>query len=289
MKTVLNGRLRHGVDSLCASAIALTVAGLAASTASPLHAQIVVGHVIADMTKEPVHRAEVQLLGPDGEAAVSATSDSTGDFQMRATSPGAYTLRIRHIAYVTYVSRPIEVRRGETVEFEIRLGTSVIPLEPLVVTARSADRRLAEFYDRLERNAFGKFLTREQIDEYPALQVTDLFRTFTGVRVVPIGGSTRSLVTMRGTTGRCLPAVYLDGVRIEQSADFPIDDLLAPDFLEGVEVYTSTAGAPVGYQDANCGVILFWSRSFQGGGRPFSWKRLVAGIATAGLIILIAR
>jgi Carboxypeptidase regulatory-like domain/TonB-dependent Receptor Plug Domain len=264
------------------------VAGLASAIPNPLDAQIVVGHIVAEMTKEPVHRAEVQLLGSDGESAATATSDSTGDFQLRAPLPGTYTLRISHIAYVAYVSRPIEVGRGETIEFEIRLGTTVIPLDPLVVTARSADRRLSEFYDRLERNAFGKFLTREQIDQYPAVQVTDLFRMFTGVRVVPIGGSTRSLVTMRGSTGQCLPAVYLDGVRIEQSPDFPIDDLLVPDFLEGVEVYTSTAGAPVAYHDANCGVIMFWSRSLQGG-RPFSWKRLVAGVAAAGLIILIAR
>jgi len=283
----LRGRVRRLIPRV--GAAGLVAAGLfTAVSGRPLRAQIVVGHIVAETTREPVHRAEVQLLRSDGESLATTTSDSTGDFQLRAPLPGAFKLKINHIAYVAFVSRPIEIGRGETIEFEIRLGTMVIPLEPIIVTAHSTDRRLAEFNERLERNAFGKFITREQIDAWPAFQVTDLFRTLAGVRVVPIAGSTRSLVTMRGTTGQCLPAIYLDGVRIEQSVDFPIDDLLAPEFLEGVEVYTSAAMAPVAYHSANCGVVLFWSRSFQNG-RPFSWKRLIAGVATAGLIILIAR
>jgi hypothetical protein len=254
---------------------------------SRVEAQILVGHVIAEDTREPVAQAEIRIVGANGDP-FTVTSDSAGRFQVRVSAPGSITVRITHIAYVPFQSGSIPIERGETVEMEIRLGLTVIPLDPLVVTARRADLRLAGYYDRLEWNAFGRFFTREQLDQFPFARVTDLFRTLAGVQVVPIGSGTRSLDTMRGATGRCLPAVYFDGVRIEQSADFPIDDLLVPDFLEGVEVYSSIAGAPIEYADANCGVILLWSRSGREG-RPFTWKRVFAAVATVGLILFISR
>jgi Carboxypeptidase regulatory-like domain/TonB-dependent Receptor Plug Domain len=275
--------LRHRLHVLLGSLLLLAVCAL------PVRAQILVGHVVAEDTKEPVHHAEISVIDGDGtKTRVTATTDSAGDFQLRAPGPGTYTVRVTHIAFVEFTTRSIELERGETLELEIRLGRNVIPLEPLIVTARSEDLRLKEFHERLEKNAFGKFITREEIDRYPLSQVSDLFRVMAGVRVVPINGSTRSLITMRGGIGQCLPAVYLDGVKIGQSADFPIDDLLSPNFLEGVEVYTGIGGAPVEYSDSNCGVILFWSRSAREG-RPFSWKRLLAGVAAAGLMIFIAK
>jgi hypothetical protein len=113
------------------------------------------------------------------------------------------------------------------------------------------------------------------------------------VRVVPVsrGGNpdatTVNLVLMRGgVTGMCAPTLYLDGVRIEQSSSFPIDDLLHTGALEGIEVY-GISGVPAEYMTANsCGVILLWTREGEPG-RGRGWLRHVIGGAAALVLILL--
>jgi hypothetical protein len=114
------------------------------------------------------------------------------------------------------------------------------------------------------------------------------------VRVVPVNrngnpnGMTTNLVLMRGgAVGMCSPAIYLDGVRIDQSSSFPIDDLVNPSILEGIEVYT-LAGAPAEFLSFNsCGVILFWTREGERGGRG-GWLRHAIGAGAALLLFVLA-
>jgi hypothetical protein len=256
--------------------------------ALPLEAQRLVGHVVEEGTDQPVSSAAIVIINEDGREQGNTTTDDDGWFQFAMAAPGPYTIRITHIAYVSWRSESIDLGRGETVEIEVRLGTNVIPLEPLVVTTRSASRgRLAEFHRRLENNPFGRFIVREDIERRPAARVTDLLRIMPGITIRPAGGAfARYLITMRGgAAGGCLPYLYVDGVRIRQSPDFPIDDLLSPNMLEGVEIYTSFATAPAEYQaSSGCGVVLFWTRSGESG-RPFSWKRMLIGVGAVGLAI----
>lgn len=268
---------------------ALLLAGLAPFLITlPLDAQRLVGHVVEEDADRAISSAAIVILNAEGREERSTTSDDSGWFQFAMAAPGPYTIRITHIAYTSYTSEGIELGRGETVEIRVRLGTNVIPLEPLVVTARSASTgRLAEYHRRLEKNAFGRFIVREEIERRPGARVTDLLRTQPGVTIETMrrGPFERNLIAMRGGIGGCLPATYIDGVRVRQSSEAPIDDLLSPDILEGVEIYTVGATAPAQYQaTGTCGVVLFWTRQGESG-RPFSWKRLLIGAGAVGLAL----
>jgi hypothetical protein len=98
---------------------------------------------------------------------------------------------------------------------------------------------------------------------------------------------TTNLILMRGgATGLCTPTLYLDGIRVGQSSAFPIDDLINPGILEGIEIY-GVASAPAEYMSAvDCGVVLLWTREAEGAGRR-GWLRHALGGAALGSIILL--
>jgi hypothetical protein len=270
----------------------------------PASAQLVTGRVLEQGTTTPVGGAQVEARAGDLTARTTVT-DSTGAFRIVLSIPGRYSLRVQHVAYAAYTSEPLEIGRDETVSVEVRLGRDVIPLEPIVVLGRSNVRgRLAEFRERAATNAFGRFITRDEIDRRPTAAVSDFFRSIPGVSVVATrrGGNPDGLLTqvimMRGhgnepsplgadgAAGLCQPAVWLDGVRIQQSSSHPLDNMLMASTLEGIEVYSSAASAPIEYQgQANCGVILLWSRESTGGSK-WGWKRMVAGGGLLAFIVI---
>lgn len=259
-------------------------------------AQIIIGQIFEEGTRAPVAGAQVGLLDPQQRVLANTVSDSMGVFRLRPNEPGSYTIRVEHIAYAAYVSEPLELGAGETLELEIRVGRTVIPLQPLTVTARTSDYgRLAGFYERRRTFSFGRFLTRSDIESRSNSRTSDMLRTIPGVTITPVrirarAGPERYMVTMRGGSGRgCEPALYIDGVRVRQAAETTIDDMLSIDALEGVEVYTSSAGAPPQFTESGtCGVILFWTRQGEAG-EKFSWKRLLAGVGILAAIIFVIR
>ena len=60
---------------------------------------------------------------------------------------------------------------------------------------------------------------------------------------------------VRGRDG-CLATVYVDGMRIHPRE---VDVFVMPGDLEGIEVYTGTAG-PVEYGMPSCALVLLWTR-----------------------------
>jgi outer membrane cobalamin receptor len=224
-----------------------------------------------------------------------AVTDSSGVFRFALPAAGAFRVAVRHVAYTAFDSDPVDVTHGETVSLEIRLAVARIALEPLVVTVRTSDRRLAGFHERRLVHRFGRFLSREDIERRSAPRTTDLLRGFPGIAIVPVqsrgrAGPARNLVTMRGTTGSCEPAIYIDGIRSSQSEQSTLDDVLTPESLEGVEVYASATTAPPQYAgQAPCGVVLFWTRTTQGGSKPWGWKQLMVGAGAIVTLLLLAR
>lgn len=258
------------------------------------HAQVILGVVLQEGVRDPVPGAEVALIARDGRQLSAVLADSAGVFRVVPVTPGDYTLRVRSIGHADYLSNPIEIDRGETVEVEIRLGRVAIPLDPLVVTARTRDTgRMAGFNERMRTQSFGRFLTRNQIERRGGSRTSDLLRSVPGVSIVPVrvrgrSGPERHIVAMRRGTGVCEPGIFIDGVRVRQFPEATIDDLLGPESLEAVEVYTSSAGAPVQFTEpGTCGTVLFWTRQGEPGAK-FSWKRLLIGVgAIAGLLLVL--
>jgi hypothetical protein len=257
-------------------------------------AQVILGIVVEEGSRDPVAGAEVALIASSGSQLSSVLADSAGVFRVVPPTAGAYTLQVRRLGYADYVSDAVAVERGETVEVEIRLGRAVIPLDPLIVTARTRDTgRMAGFNDRMRTQSFGRFFTRSEIERRGGSRTSDLLRSVPGVSVVPVrvrgrSGPERNMVAMRRGTGVCEPAIFIDGVRVRQFPESTVDDLLSPETLEAVEVYTSVAGAPVQFTEpGTCGSVLFWTRQGEPGAK-FSWKRLLIGAgALAGLVIIL--
>lgn len=258
--------------------------------AAPTSAQSVSGRVVDAETRAPVARAEVALLDSTAHEVRSAETDSLGGFFLTVPAQASYGLRVSHLAYTRYFSDPVPVGAAEAVTLEVRLGRSAIPLEPIVVTARS-NTRLAEFHQRRLSNSFGHFITEEEIDRRSPAQTSELLRGLPGVQLsaVTTRGRTINRITLRSSFGRCDPVVYVDGIRLlAQGA--PVDDVVAPGMVAGVEVYSSSAGAPPMYADTRgCGSILLWTRVGERNERAFSWKRTLIGLGGGLILVLLIR
>ncbi|MEX2284358.1 MAG: hypothetical protein WEE89_17855 [Gemmatimonadota bacterium] len=82
-----------------------------------------------------------------------------------------------------------------------------------------------------------------------------------------------NVITMHGTVLRgnrleCNPNVFIDGRIYVESNNNSVDDLIIPDWLGGVEVYSREATSPVEYRRGDgCGVVLFWTKDPERGGR----------------------
>jgi hypothetical protein len=94
---------------------------------------------------------------------------------------------------------------------------------------------------------------------------------------------------MRGVAGLCQPAVWIDGLYVALgTVGTTLDDLLAPQMIEGVEVYNTVAAAPIQYRAGSCGVVLFWTRrGGRGDGARLDWRKIVAGAGAAVLFIVL--
>ncbi|MGH7504372.1 MAG: carboxypeptidase regulatory-like domain-containing protein [Longimicrobiales bacterium] len=266
-------------------ALALTFA-----VAGPIAAQQIRGRVVEVATGEPIADAALSASDRDGHERIHFVSDSAGRFVLPLPFAGQYTLRVEHIAYDLLETEPFEVAPGELLEVEVRLAVGVIPLDPLIITSRESQPlgRLSEFYDRLERGGKtgeGHFFGREDLERYPGTTITMLIARVPGVHVRHVGPD--NAVFMRGPTGECPPAIFIDGIEVGGDFNTMLDSFTTPEMLEGVEVYRSALQTPIQYRrDTNCGAILVWSRQGRGTG-PFSWKRLLIGAGSFLVMIVL--
>jgi hypothetical protein len=263
---------------------------LLAPTNSP--GQIIIGRVVEEGNRTPVAGAHVQLVASHSKVEARTTvSDSGGLFRLEVQASGQYGLRVQHVGFRLLDTPRFTVGPGESLSIEVRLSTVAIPLEPLIVLARSRHAGLAEFEGRRLTHSSGRFITRDQIDRHTSTRTTELLRSMPGVEIMdvtPRGASrTRSLVRVRGGGRSCEPALFIDGIAVRQGVDSTIDDLLNPDMLIGVEVYTSAAVAPVRYAHPGaCGVMLFWTGAGEAGRNKWSWKVIIGSTILAALAAL---
>lgn len=254
--------------------------------ATSAEAQRIRGQALEDESRMPIAGAMVELFGEDSVRLATAQTDSAGAFVLLPGRYGDFVVRVTHFAYLPMDSAALTVRPGETVVIELRMATRAIPLEPLVVTSRG-DPRLRGFHERMRRPGFGRFVTREDIERRPGARTTDLLRGIPGIQLVPTNTGIGNVITMRGggASGRCLPAIFIDGTPAAQYADATIDAFLMPEMLEGVEVYSGITAPAALYSNSGCGVVAFWTR--RDGGRPFSWRRIFTAAGFVGAVIAV--
>jgi hypothetical protein len=265
---------------------ALVLLALAALT-GPAGAQVVKGRVVLAGTDRPIAEAAVHLIAADGARLATSTSDTAGNFRISAPRLGMFRLRAEHIGMTTVESGPFQVNVSQAVEVELRMATSVVPLEPLTVTARSAldIGFLSGYFQRVQRHELmrtGHIFTRDRIEARMALDVADLLRDVPSISVVDVPGRLPSIM-FRSNRGECVPKVYLDGMRQNRGgaagSAAVVDEVVRPYDLEGVEVYRGISEVPAEfYDEGHCGVILLWTRRDTDGGRPTNFRRILLGL-----------
>src|SRR5437763_1884419 len=118
----------------------------------------------------------------------------------------------RHGVEVEGILNPAQVAAHEgPIHLEVRLPRALTTLKPLLVQAKRVDYtgRLSGYYQRLEHQSDGTFITREQIDRENPQMLTQMLSRVAGINSTRMraGGSG---VRMRGRN--CWPLVWLDGL-----------------------------------------------------------------------------
>jgi hypothetical protein len=249
------------------------------------HAQVVRGVVLDVNNRNPIPSATIEVLGERDSVPLRAASDSAGAFSISLPRAGNFTIQAKRIGFLVATPAPFHIDANQTITVEMRLDSRAVPLQPVAVTARG-NEWLADF-ERRRSGAFGRFITRQDIEERGAEQTTGLFRMMPGFVIQRARrGGPGSQLLMRGTAGLCQPTVWIDNVIVPLTETMTIDDVLTPQQIEGAEIYNSVAAAPTQYRVGTCGVIVFWTRRGSGeGGKPFRWKEILIG-ATVGLVLI---
>jgi len=280
------------LNSLTTILVALAAAFVPAS----ISAQTLVGLVFDAETEAPVPGATVALL--DGAAAVVRTidTDAAGSFVLESPSAGEFRIRVSRIGYQTYFSNGVVLTDGATTQVRILMGVNAIPLDPLTVLteARATSGPLIGFEQRMENPSLqGFFVTREEIERRPVSTPTRLLMGAPGVTFQSIGTADapgwqdRGMIYMQGARGdavrpgSCLAQIFVNGVRMQQTPQNSLDDILDLSTLAGVEVYPRASSAPIEYQGTGeCGVVLFWLQETVSSDRGWGVTRIIIGAGT---------
>ena len=223
----------------------------------------IIGVVRDGVDGSPVVGATVQT-----DAAPQGTlTDARGRFSLTELSPGQHLVKFSDLRYMTRADS-IHVVPGRLTNVRVSLSVDPVELDPIEVSVERREIVLQDvgFYAR-EAVGFGKFIDREDIENWAPVELTDLFTRLPGVDVLPDAGNPleRYIMLSGGRSEGCFPRVVLDGMMVQGgggSAPARLDRLLTPGVVAGVEVYPRSAGVPIQYSGtgSSCGVVIIWTR-----------------------------
>jgi hypothetical protein len=141
------------------------LAALALLFAGALHAQSATlrGRVMDGGTGEPIASASIRVSGCGG--SVTGRSDQAGLFSIPLPAAGTYTVKAQRLGYSEFISPPVDVAAGATVEVQVRMTTATVALDSVDVSVRHVpefrDPRAGQFYARMEAGR-GVYLRRSR-------------------------------------------------------------------------------------------------------------------------------
>lgn len=238
-----------------AGADAWAIFGLLLSlvTAAAARAQTatVSGALLNHESHAPVEGARVSIIG----TGLNASSDAAGRFIVTGVPAGVRVMQVHAIGFAVG-SWVVELTEGQVLRQDFDLAPRALEVEGVTVTAPGTDNWRSEesFEDRRHRTT-GFFITKEQIAQRNAANISELLRTVPGVMT---SCTSRGCVIRMGRSVRqCSPEFYLDGypATFSTGPNFPITQ------IRGIEVYRDYFEAPPEFQRPNltCGVIAIWT------------------------------
>jgi hypothetical protein len=245
--------------------------------------------VISDSLGNRVPFAVVQVDPRTRRAA----SDS-GVVLLARAAADSIQLSIRRIGFAPFDGWGKRTPDGS---YEVRLAVLPQAIKAVQIRAVSENRLFRSgFYQRMEEwakiTARSAFITPEELEELNADRVTSLLRRVDFLRIhrenITGGAASYDMANIVRGRGRCTANILLDGqipiglaeevfaeevlggnpvgrnVATRSSAPvIPLDQVILPGSIAGLEVYQMASGAPVELRTkvkrANCPLIAIWS------------------------------
>jgi TonB family protein len=245
----LSTALPAALPNVCRALVVVAIVARALGAQAPPSG--VVNGSVSDSAGAALAGVEVRAL----TGVASARTGEDGRFRLAPVPTGAVLLEARRLGFRPETLQ-VAIGYSESAVVTFRLRAAANTLAAVVVRAERQKHtgRLAGYFERLESNTGGFFVTRDMIDEGDPRQLSDVLRKAPGVDIV------RGRVRLRGRS--CAPLVWLDGTPMP-AGEVDINSL-PPRTIEGIEIYSTASGAPFRYQglrdDAKCGTMLLWSR-----------------------------
>ncbi|HEV8611868.1 MAG TPA: TonB-dependent receptor, partial [Gemmatimonadales bacterium] len=245
------------------SPLALLLAVLAVPNA-PAQSGALTGRVSNADGGKPLAGATVKVLLPNGAVVASATTRANGSYRVQQIPAGTYLVKVLAVGFSPqdFPGVTIGAGGGATATRDAALEVQPIRLEEISVTVVS---RGAEKRTDAPASVFA--ITRTEVEERPALTVTDHLKSIPGVDISQ-GGLVQSNVVARGFnnifSGALLTlidyrAAAVPSLRVNVPTFFPVTN----DDIETIELVLGPGAALYGPNASN-GVLNILTRS------PFS-------------------
>ena len=246
---------------LCATAGALSTAGAQQGS--------LVVTVVDATTSAPVDQAQVFIVG----TTTGGLTNAQGRYLFRALPAGVRVVRVLRVGYAEQ-KKQLQVHSGQEGELEFRLQQLALSIDPVVVTATGATRRIEL------GNAVTTLSVADRISLVPVKTMADLLvAKAPGVQILPAnmtGGGSR--VRIRGTSSLSLsndPIYVIDGIRMTSNrsdatigvggtAPSRVNDI-SPEEIENIEIVKGPSAATLYGTDAANGVIVITTKKGRAG------------------------
>jgi hypothetical protein len=281
------GRLKAGC---AAAAIIVAVAGAPTAGAQEQHATGKVAGRATDERGRAMQDVEVEII----DAHRRARTGPNGIFRIDSLEPGDHLIQARRLGFSPLIAT-IQVDSDLTTYADVVMRPAANVLASVLVKADALMRGVPRaFLERMHSGAQGTYITAADIKRANPLRVSDVLRGVPGVRVTANGEifTTHGAVSILSNACASGLPVYLDnvqvgggtggspdgfigdqnpgrvasggGARIAGSTPITrsIADLVPPERVVAIEVYSGPATVPVTLPAANssCGAVFIWTR-----------------------------
>lgn len=208
-------------------------------------------------------RTRGRVLNATGKPVANARVRVAGSDVVRTDAQGAFDAPACGSDGTTFDVRGLDVARGEwwvslsgvPRYWAVSLDRPMPRLDAVVVTAPRREFADVTGFDQRRRGAWGRFITREDIERRMPMRLQFMLEGLPGVMV----GANGQIRMSRNLGLGCAPAIFVDGMFL-QGFDLSMIDPLT---VYGIEVYRSAADTPPQFLPPGrgaCGAVVVWTR-----------------------------